>query len=306
MDIGRCEQSGRALAWQSGVGFGGPWFGEYEQLGWLRNWGGGLSTSCGLDHALFGATDTARQYHYAAKQEETHGMHGRVSNRPAKLTAYGHRWDGDDCILYAEGEVLQAAVFGEHLLLRRRVEARGGANRFTIHDEIENVGWDPTPHIMLYHVNIGFPVVDQGSELLAPTKSVLALGDYPTDGYRSLDAPEADHYEQVYRHDPIGEADGSVPCGIINRAREFGAYEVFNVNQLPNHFIWRMLGEGTYVVGIEPCTNQPEDRLKMRKDGSLTILPPGEKRVYDLEFGALVGAAELDAFAARVSALGGI
>src|ERR1700757_5223117 len=35
-DIGRCEHSGRALGWQSGVGFAGPWFYEPEGLGFFR------------------------------------------------------------------------------------------------------------------------------------------------------------------------------------------------------------------------------------------------------------------------------
>ncbi|HKG24157.1 MAG TPA: DUF4432 family protein, partial [Thermomicrobiales bacterium] len=178
-DIGRCELAGRALAWQSGLGYGGPWFAEHEGLGWLRNWGGGLLTTCGLDHALFMAEDTAAHYHFPAKETESFGLHGRVSNRPARLTAYGQRWESDECVLYAEGEVLQASVFGEHLLLRRRIEARVGESRLTIHDEVENVGWDPTPHIYLYHVNIGFPVVDAGAELLVPTRSVSPRGDHP-------------------------------------------------------------------------------------------------------------------------------
>jgi len=306
MDIGRCAQGGRAIGWESGVGFGGPWFGEYDDLGFLRNWGGGFLTTCGLDHALTGATDTARQYHYAAKSSETFSMHGRISNRPARLTGYGERWDGDECTLFAEGEVVQAAMFGEHVLLRRRIEAKVGANSFTIHDEVENIGWDPTPHIMLYHVNVGFPVVDEGAELLVPTRSALPLGDYEVGNYRRLDSPEPDHYERVYEHEIIAEADGSVPCGIINRVRGFGAYEVFKSDQLPHQFVWRMLGEGSYVVGIEPCSNRPVGRLKIREDGDLIILQPGEKRLYDLELGALQGADELDAFANRVNALGGI
>ncbi|MEA2585131.1 MAG: hypothetical protein QOF33_3216, partial [Thermomicrobiales bacterium] len=218
-DIGRCELAGKALGWQSGVGYGGPWFAEHEGLGWLRNWGGGLVTTCGLDHALFGAEDTATQYHYLPKETESFGLHGRISNRPGKLTAYGERWEGDECVLYAEGEVLQASVFGERLLLRRRVEARVGESRLMIHDEVENVGWDPTPHVYLYHVNIGFPVVDEGAELLVPTRSVTPRGDYSSEGYRSLDGPEPAHYERVYEHDVIAEADGSVPVGIVNRAR---------------------------------------------------------------------------------------
>src|SRR5436309_12707568 len=69
-DVGRCELAGRALGWQSAVGFPGPWFYEPEELGFLRSFGGGLVTTCGLEHTLFMAEDTAEQYHYPAKQTE--------------------------------------------------------------------------------------------------------------------------------------------------------------------------------------------------------------------------------------------
>ena len=181
-DVGRCEISGRPLGWLSGVGFAGPWYYEPEGLGFFRNFGGGLLTTCGLEHTLFMAEDTAEQYHYPPKKTETFGLHGRVSNRPARLVGYGERWEGEECVLWAEGEVLQAAVFGEHLLLRRRIEANVGKSRLKIHDEVENVGYARTPHMYLYHVNVGFPVVDEGSELLAPAWSVAARGDYPAEG----------------------------------------------------------------------------------------------------------------------------
>ena len=114
-----------------------------------------------------------------------------------------------------------------------------------------------------------------------------------------------DHTERVYEHDLLSEANGSVPVAVVNRAIGLGAYEVFYTTQLPHHFVWRMLGEGHYVVGIEPCTNRPAGRLDARERGELTILEPGESRRYDLEFGALVGGDEIDAFTARVRATGG-
>ena len=69
-DIGHCELAGRALGWHSGTGFVGPWFNEPEGLGFLRSFGGGLLTTCGLDHTLFPAEDTAAQYHYPPKQTD--------------------------------------------------------------------------------------------------------------------------------------------------------------------------------------------------------------------------------------------
>ncbi len=94
--------------------------------------------------------------------------------------------------------------------------------------------------------------------------------------------------------------------GIVNRARGIGAYEIFDVDQLPAHFVWRMMGEGTYVVGVEPCTNRPAGRIDARERGELIILQPGESRTYDLELGALTTESEIDGFAERVKSLGGI
>jgi hypothetical protein len=302
-DIGRCQHRGNSLAWISRPGFSGPWFSEPEGLGFLRSFGGGLLTTCGLDHAFAPAEDTATQYRYPAKPTERYGLHGRVSGIPARLTAYGEEWRDDACILYAEGEVVQAAVFGEQLVLRRRVEARVGESRLSIRDQVVNVGYDTTPHMFLYHVNLGWPVVDEGSELLAPATSVRARGDYPTDGYDLLHAPRSGYVEQVFEHELRAEDDGRVPVAVVNRRLSLGAYQVFRRDQLPCHFIWRMLGEGTYVLGVEPSTNRPSGRLAAKERGELVELAAGEGRRYDLELGVLDGSRAIDEFAARIAAL---
>ena len=305
-DIGRCELRGVALAWTSAVGVEGPWYHEPEGLGFFRTFGGGLLTTCGIDHALFMAEDTATQYHYPPKQTEIFGLHGRVSNRPARLVGYGERWDGDTCTLWAEGETLQATVFGEQLMLRRRIEAIVGESCLHIHDVVENVGHDLTPHMLLYHVNAGFPVVEEGSELLVTASGVTARGHHAVEGYRTMAAPEAGFVEQVFEHDLIAASDGLSSAAIVNRRLGVGVYEVFRQEQLQHHFVWRMLGEGTYVVGIEPSTNRTAGRLDARERGELIELAAGESRSYDLELGALDGAKEIDDFAARVADVNGV
>jgi hypothetical protein len=123
------------------------------------------------------------------------------------------------------------------------------------------------------------------------------------EGYCTFHGPTEGYTEQVTEHDVHAEPDGSVPVAIANRAAGFGAYEVFNRNQLPHHFIWRMLGQGAYVVGIEPSTNRTSGRLPAREAGELIILAPGETRQYDLELGALPDGDAIEAFAARVYAI---
>ena len=302
-DIGRCELNGRSLGWVSGTGFPGPWFYEPEGLGFLRSFGAGLLTTCGLDHTLSPSIDTAEQYHDPGKATQTYGLHGRISNLPARLIGYGERWQGDECVLWAEGEVRQAAVFGEQLLLRRRVEACVGESRLTIHDEIENVGYDRTPHMVLYHVNVGFPFVDEGAELLVPAKRVVPVNNAPVESYKLLEQPAAGYVERVFEHDVIAKSDGTVPVGVVNRALGLGVYERFHREQLPFLVVWRMLGEGTYVVGIEPSTNRVAGRLDARTRGELIELGAGEKRIYDIELGTLVGEEAIDHFAKDVQGL---
>jgi hypothetical protein len=302
-DIGRCEKNGTPMAWISPPGFVGPWFSESAGLGWFRSFPGGIVSTAGLDHTLLGGEDTAEQFNQPhLKTTDMYGLMGRVWTLPARLTGYGERWDGDECVLWAEGVVQQVAVFGENLTLRRRVEAVVGKSWFRIHDEVENTGHTRTTHMLLYHCNVGFPVVDDGAQLLVPGPGV-PTDPAPAGDYRTLEGPIPNLMERCFEHDVVAEPDGTVPVGIINRRLGIGVYQLFNKAQLPHQTTWRMLGEDLYVVAIEASTNRDAGRWDARSRGELIELGPGERRTYDLEMGALEGVDQLDEFAHRVELL---
>jgi Domain of unknown function (DUF4432) len=71
-------------------------------------------------------------------------------------------------------------------------------------------------------------------------------------------------------------------------------------------FTWCQLGSGTYVVAMEPSTNQDAGRLDARAPGELQHLAPGEERRYTLEIGALAGTEEVDACVGRIGQLAGL
>ena len=262
-----------------------------------------MLVTCGLDHTLLGGTDDASNFHQLVRPTEEYGLHGRIGFMPARLTGYGEAWDGDDCVLWAEGVVRQAAVYGEALELRRRIEARVGESRFTVRDEVTNVGFDQTSHMYLYHVNVGWPVVDAGSEYLVPAADGVPVAEYPTKNYRTITGPNEAFPEECYEHDTIPDADGRVPVAVVNRAAGLGAYQVYRKDQFRFHTMWRMLGEGTYGIAMEPTTNRDAGRFDATERGELMFLQPGETRSYELEVGALDGAAAIDSFAARVAKL---
>jgi hypothetical protein len=305
-DVGRCELGGRPLSWEAAAGVVAPWYYEPDGWGWFRAWGGGMVVTCGLDHTLGPGEDTAEHFNQPhILKTVPYGLHGRIGGLPARLAGYGARWDGDECVLWAEGEVLQSAVFGEQLVLRRRIEAKVGESRFTIHDEVENAGHTPASHMFLYHCNVGFPVVDSSSELLVPSSRTTTGYGVPVEGYAAMSDPVGGATEACFEHDLIAEPGGTVPVALVNRALALGVYQVFRIAQLPHHTVWRMMGEGTYALGMEPSTNRDAGRWDARERGELQWLGPGEQRRYDLEIGALNGLASIGEFEARVSRLAG-
>jgi len=310
MDVGYCEYQGSSLAWIPSTMLPAPWFFEQQNdFGWLRTALGGLITSAGMVHIGNPETDDVSHYNFPARAKETYGVHDRMAMIPGQLLRYGERWEGDDCILEAEGRVVQAQAYGENLTLTRRYTARLGESRFFMHDEIENSGYLPSVHMLLYHINIGFPIVDEGSEQVAPVAGPPAIPDglpaSAADEYSRFIAPQKNWQLQGFELDMHADSEGRVPVGIINPrlgSGGRGVYVTYNKQQMPVYLEWRMMGESQYAVGIEPCTNT-FGRQIVRHNGQLIMLQPGEKRVYDLEVGVLDGAAEVQAFRNRVRPL---
>jgi hypothetical protein len=315
MDVGYCEYQGESLAWIPPTKLAGPWyFEQQEEFGWLRTALGGFCNTCGMLHIGNPEDADVGHYNFPARLRERYGVHDRAALIPGQLISYGERWEGDNCIIEAAGEVVQAQTYAENLRLTRRYTCRLGESRFFMHDRVENAGYLHTAHMYLYHINAGFPFVDDGSELVAPVSSDrppdVLFGDVkdPQTEYRTFIQPTKNWIQQTFQHHMVAEPDGRVPVAIINPSlnggRERGLYVIYNQHQMPNYIEWRMMGEGQYAVGIEPCTSG-FGREQVEAAGEMIWLKPGDVREYDLEVGILDGAEQIAAFRARVARLVG-
>ena len=300
-DIGRAAFGGAPLAWWSPVGALGPWYYDSSGLEWFRGFPGGLLSTCGLDHTLLGGPDDASVFDFPHRAVETYGLHGRYTGLPARLGGYGTTWDGDEATIWAEGEVRQVAVFGEQLEMQRRIEVPVGGAAVRVIDKVTNIGPTKCPHMLLYHCNIGWPVVEGGSELVYPSGPGECVSDARSEDYAHLEDPQAPYVEQCYEHDMIPAADGFVTAAVINRRRQLGVYQRYRKAALPQHITWRQLGHGSYVVAMEPSTNHDAGRFDARERGDLQFLAPGESREYSIELGALSGAQQIADFDAAVA-----
>ncbi|MBE1607194.1 aldose 1-epimerase family protein [Actinopolymorpha pittospori] len=294
MDIGPADYRGASFGWRSATGLRHPGLHENadeDGLGWLRSFSGLLVTG-GLDHA-FGAEELdASHFRYSRRATTKNGLHGRIANTPARLIGYGEDRVGDEVVLWAEGEVRQAAVFGEHLRLRRRIEADLGGTEIRLTDTVTNAGFDPTPHMYLYHINVGWPFLDEGARFEAPVVRTLWQSDSVAEqgfSHLVLPGPQPGFVEQVYEHELRPDADGRVKARLANdRLGVFFEVE-YDSGEFPVFLQWMHLREGAYTIGLEPSTNHVGGARAAREDGTLTWLGPGESRGYHttLRVGAL-------------------
>lgn len=312
MDIAECEHNGRAVGWHSPAGFRHPGLHDYEGeggLGWFRSMSGLLIT-CGLDHVLFMHDDPAGHYHYGPRQAVSSSLHGRVGTIPARLTGYGESWEGDRCVLWAEGVVQQSTVFGEDLHLIRRIEADVGGDEIRLHDRVVNHGFYRTPHMYCYHINVSHPVVAEGSRYVAPIRDVIWAAheanyrDQQT-GYRSFPAPIVNFHEQVWQHELAADAAGQVPVALVNDAIGLGFEVVTRKEQFPCQYQWQNLQAGQYAMGIEPSTNHVLGKPFARERGELIWLEHGDERRYDTVLRILDGSDAIAACESRIRAISG-
>jgi hypothetical protein len=311
MDIGDCDYRGMAIGWHSPSGFRQPGLHEYEGeggLGWLRSFSG-LMITCGLDHILFMYDEPTGHYVYGPRQKASHSIHGRVGTIPARLSGYGERWEGDRCILWCEGSVMQGTVFGEHLELTRRIEIDVGSNEIRLTDKVTNRGFYRTPHMYCYHINIGHPVLAEGSRYLAPISDVVwaAHGgdDYRRQGvgYRTAPSPQLQFHEQVWQHEMAPDTSGVVPVALVNDALGIGLEVTTLKDQFPCSYQWQNFQSGQYALGIEPSTNHVLGHGAARERGELIWLEHADERRYDTTFRILTSTSDIAASEDRIGAV---
>lgn len=279
MDLGFAEYGGTPLAWLSPNGVVAPSFYEPEGEGWLRSFPGGLLVTCGLRNV--GPP--------GEREGEELGLHGRASHIPASRTSYDVSWDQEGCVLEASGQIRESRVFGPNLVLRRRIFVRAGESRVRIEDEIENEGFEAEPLMVLYHMNLGWPLLDETSRLDGPGKT----GEPPEprdeearEGlctWDSFAAPTPGFKERVFYHRPVAGTDGQAEARVENPALGLAFSLRFYPEELPEFVQWTMTGEGTYVLGLEPATCRVEGWAAEEAAGRVILLEPGEIRLHRLE-----------------------
>ncbi len=287
MDLAEAFYNQHSLAWLSHSGITAPQPFTDRGLDWLRTFNGGLLTTCGLTHVGGPERDEFGE----------RGIHGKISNIPAQVESILQPDPvAGNLAMSITGRMRETTVFGPSLELKRTISGTLGQPTIRIQDEVTNRANTPAPHMILYHFNFGWPLVDEGTRLLWRGDWQAKGGDTNSaifrkeNDFRTCSAPLDAHRgssEAVAFIDAATDASGRCTAGLYNAGLGLAVALRFQKAQLPWLINWQHWGPGEYVTGLEPATHPPIGQATAREQRSLIFLEPGESRSYDLELEVL-------------------
>ena len=257
---------------------------------------GGLFFTCGLENICAPCTIDGKDY----------PMHGRMRTTPAEHVCTDVLTDGDEVRLVISGEMREAELFGENLVLRRKIESVLGENSITVTDEIENQAFRPEPLMLLYHCNMGYPFLDESCRLYVPSVKVAGREEFSeehVDGWDRIDSPKDNEPEYVFIHEMKTDENLDTMVLVANHEQNIGLVIEFNQKNLPYFMEWKSMASGDYVLGLEPSNSSVYGKPYHVEHDSVHYLQPFEKETNVLKFSVVEGKEKLEEIIAKINAL---
>jgi hypothetical protein len=281
MGLWRAEAGSLRLGWSSPVR--GPVHPQFVPLmepaglGWLSGFDE-LLVRCGLESMGPPQFDDDGRL--------VHPLHGRIANQSAHRVEVAI--DGDTGEIAVTGVVDEARLFHNKLRLTSTVRTRAGGTSLTITDEVTNLSARPGELELLYHINLGRPLLEPGAKLSVPLAALAPRTPRAAEGLAEWDSygpAEPGFAEQVYFTQLHADAEGQTRALLRNARGSQGVSLRFNTRQLPWFVVWKSLepDEDGYVTGLEPALNLPNSRSFEKQQGRVAVLAPGAAVRFDLE-----------------------
>lgn len=299
MDISELRYRGVPIAYLSKAGVTAPGYHDARENQWLQSFFAGMLTTCGLTNAGPSCRDDIGML-----EDVPFGLHGDISNTCADNVCTREEWVDGTYRLSVSGRMEEGRLHGEHLQLRRTVEAELGGSSLKITDEFSNQGELDQALMFFYHINIGHPVLDSGARFCAPSRKVWAESEQAKagmDGYDRCALPEPGYLEQQFFHELGADEDGNTVVALINDELELAVWLRYNVRELPCIAEWKVLRDAEYVLAFEPGNCHPIGRDKQKALGH-EMLRPMERRFAHLEIGVADGMEEIAALEREIAA----
>lgn len=268
-DITRLRYKGINMSYLSPCGYVAPAYYDKTGSNWLQSFTAGFLTTCGLQAVGSPCVDEGEEL----------PLHGSIANQPC---AHSY-WREDENAIYIHSVTRDEVIFGRKLTLTRVIEISKKENTFSIQDTIENTGNRREPVEILYHMNMGYPLLDEDSVVTIPSMEVAARDAHAQEdilNWMVMEKPQMDYQERCYYHKFQGK-EGK--ASIYQPKLQVGLEMSFDAEALDGFVEWKMMGVRDYVLGLECGNCYPDGRDVMRQTGMLKFLDPGENVQYRVD-----------------------
>lgn len=144
-------------------------------------------------------------------------------------------------------------------------------------DEVTNLNRRVEEFALLYPINYGDPLLQDGACVVAPFRRVAPRDATAGEGLDRFDryaVPKSGFIEQVYFCELAGRRGSNETAVLLrNRAGTAGPSMRYSVDDLPCFTIWKNTAahEDSYLTGLEPGTNFPNEKRFERQLGQVNV-----------------------------------
>ena len=236
-DIMQLYHEGQNMSFVSKNGF------TKREIPFLNRFEGGMLYTCGLD---------------SVGGREGYDLHGTFHNTPAEIVRVECNENG----IVVEAIIRDTALFGKNLVMKRKISTAVLGNSVTLEDTLINEGYKAEEYCLLYHINVGYPMLDDGAKIVANVDSYTPRTEWARQN-------EATMYEMS-----VAIPNQEETCyflkmrkpeiALVNEkaGREFTVS--YSGDTLPCFVEWKSMASGDYALGLEPCTTELDDKFQYR------------------------------------------
>jgi hypothetical protein len=211
-----------------------------REIPFLRRFEGGMVYTCGLD---------------SVGGREGYELHGSFHNTPAEVV----RAERTDEEIVIEANIRDTSLFGKNLVLRRKISSKIGSDSVKIEDALINLGYKDEEYCLLYHINVGYPMLDDGGKIIADVDEVISRTEWSKKHEASIlkTSMPVDNGEEFCYFVRLRKPEVSLVNERIGKT-----FTVSYSNDTLPHFVeWKSMVSGDYALGLEPCTTELDDRF---------------------------------------------
>jgi hypothetical protein len=211
-----------------------------REMPFLNRFEGGMIYTCGLD---------------SAGGREGYELHGTFHNTTAEIV----RAECDEKGIAVEAVIRNTELFGKNLVMKRKIFSKIGSDTVSIEDTLVNMGYKDEEYCLLYHINVGYPMLDEGAKIVADVLSCESRTEWAE--------KNKDTAYEIGKAAPCQEETcyyltlAKPQIALVNSKIDKTFTVSYSGDTLPHFVEWKSMACGDYALGLEPCTTELDDKF---------------------------------------------